>query len=130
MIRRAAVLTAVGLTLAIAGCRRSADLELRTIECGGRFAFLLQSAKGEVQNVSSHCVRDIFAVVTFRSDDNAAMETITRRIQGPIPPGEASWFEVSALLNPAFSACEVMFTNEERRMIPHFGGWFELGRRT
>jgi len=130
MVRRAAVLTAVGLTLAIASCRRSADLELRTIECGGHFAFLLQSAKGEVQNVSSHWLRDIFAVVTFRSDDNAAMETITRRIQGPIPPGEACWFEVSALLNPAFSKCEVMFTNEERRAVRHFGGWFELGRRT
>ena len=130
MIRRAAVLTAVGLTVAIASCRRSADLELRTIEYGGRLAFLFQSARGKVQNVSSRSLRNIFAVVTFRSDDNAAMETMTRRIDGPLQPGEASWFEVSALLNPAFSTCEVMFTNEERRTIPHFGGWFELGRRT
>lgn len=99
------------------------------MECGGRLAFVLQSARGKVQNVSSHALRNIFAVVTFRSEDNAAMETMTMRIHGPLQPGEASWFEVSTLLNPAFSTCEIMFTDEARRTIPHFGGWFELGRR-
>jgi hypothetical protein len=124
------MLTALGLTLTIVGCGRSADLELRSLECGGRLAFLLQSAQGEVQNVSSHSLRDIFAVVTFRSDDGSAVESMTKRIDGPLQPGEVSWFEVSTLLNPAFSTCEIAFTNEERRTIAHFGGWFERGERT
>jgi hypothetical protein len=130
MVQRSAILTALCLILFTARCGRSADLELRTLECGARVGLLLESARGEVENVSSHSLPDVFVVVTFRSDDNSTMRTITRRVCGALRPGEVSRFEVSTLANPEFSTCEVVFTNERREVIPHLGGWFEEGEST
>jgi hypothetical protein len=131
MVRHHAIVAAVGLLCVVTtGCGSSADLKLLSLECGRPFGLFQKSAKGEVQNISSHSLRGIIAVVTFRADDSSLTETRTARIQDYLlRSGATSWFEAITMSNASFSTCEVAFTDESRRTVPHAGGWFGAPRK-
>ncbi len=121
--------TVLGLLLAVAaaGCGPSADLRLRSLECGSPFGASLLSAKGEIENISSQSLHGIVAIVTLRRNDNAIAGTLRARIYGPLRPGGTSRFHGSMFSSAKSSTCEVTFTDEARRRIPHVTGWFTLG---
>ena len=120
--------TVLGLLLAVAaaGCGPSADLRLRSLECGSPFGESLLSANGAVENISSQSLHGIVAVVTLRRNDDSIAETLRARIYGPLRPGGTSRFHGSIFSSSKAARCEVAFTDEAGRTIPHVVGSFRL----
>lgn len=92
----------------VAAARKGPPLELISWRCESEHGYMY--VRGQVKNVSSHSLKNVMAVGTFKTKSGQFIKSSDALIEyNPILPGQTSPFETGATRNPAFAQCNIDF---------------------